>query len=66
MVLETCSLGGAWVAQSVKRRTSNQVMILQFVGLSLTGLAAQDLEPASGSVSLLPCLCARSLSLKNK
>ena len=32
--------GGAWVAQSVKRRTSAQVMILQSMGSS----------PASGSV----------------
>ena len=67
-------LWGAWVAQSVKRPTSVQVMISWFVGLSPSSgsvLTSQSLEPASGSVSpslsapplLVICL---SLSLKNK
>ena len=64
----------AWVAQSVKRPTSAQVMISQFVGSSPASgsvLTAQSLEPASDSVSPslsvppLPVLCL-SLSLKNK
>ena len=63
---------GAWVAQSVKRPASTQVMILQYVGSSPTMgpvLTAQSLEPASDSVS--PSLSAPpplmlSLSLKNK
>ena len=45
---------GAWVAQSVKRPTLVQVMILQFVGSSPTlgsVLTAGNLEPASDSVS---------------
>ena len=49
--------GGAWVAQWVKRLTSAQVMILQFVSSSPVWgsvLTAQSLEPApdSGSPSL--------------
>ena len=67
-------LSGTWVAELVKRPTSAQVMISQFVTLSPASgsvLTAQNLEPASGSVSpsfsdsalLLLCL---SLSLKNK
>ena len=63
--------GGAWVAQSVRRPTSAQVMISQgSVGLSPASgsvLAAQSLEPALDSVSpslSLPFPC--SLSLKNK
>ena len=47
-------LWGAWVAQSVKRPTWAQVMILWFVGSSpVLGsvLTAQSLEPASDSVS---------------
>ena len=54
---------GPWVAQAVKRPTSAQVMISQFLGLSpVLGsvLTAQSLEPASDSVSLL------SLSKINK
>ena len=67
---------GAWVAQSVQRLTSAQVMISRFVGSSPASgsvLTAQSLKAASDSVSpslslLLPslhpfCLC---LSLKNK
>ena len=45
---------GAWVAQSVKRVTSAQVMISQFVSLSPASdsvLKARSLEPASDSVS---------------
>ena len=54
------------MAQSVKRPTSAQVMLLGFVGLrpvSGSVLIAQNLEPASGSVSeflsapLLLALC---------
>ena len=63
---------GTWMAQSVERPTSAQVMILQFVSSSpVLGsmLTAQGLEPASDSVS--PSLCpfpahALSLSLKNE
>ena len=63
----------AWVAQSVERLTSVQVMISQFVGSSPTSgsvLTAQSLEPAPDSVSPslsdppLLALCL-SLSLKN-
>ena len=55
-------LGVAWVAQSVKRLTSAQVMISQFVGLSPLSssvLTAQSQEPASDSVS--PSLSAPPL-----
>ena len=48
------SLRGAWVAQSVKRPTSAQVMISRFVSSSLVSgsvLMALSLEPASDSVS---------------
>ena len=64
---------GTWVAQSVLRPTSAQVMISQFVSSSPASgsvLTARSLEPASGSVS--PSLCyspAHALSLltlKNK
>ena len=65
---------GAWVAQSVKRPTSVQVMTSQFVNSSPASgsvLTAQSLEPALDSLSpslsapppLMPCL---SLSVKNK
>ena len=53
---------GAWVAQSVKRLTSAQVMISRFVSLSpVSGsvLTAQSPEPASDSVS--PSLSAPPL-----
>ena len=46
--------GGTWVAQSVERLTSAQVMISRSVGSSPTSgsvLTAQSLEPASDSVS---------------
>ena len=61
---------GAWVAQSVKRLTSAQVMISRFVGSSsMAGsmLTSQSLESNSDSVS--PSLSAPpplALSLKNK
>ena len=60
---------GAWVAQSVGRLTSAQVMISQSVSLSpMLGfvLTAQSLEPALDSVSpslLAPPLLSLSLSL---
>ena len=47
-------VGGAWVAQSVKRPTSAQVMISQSVSSSPASgsvLTAQSLEPVSDSVS---------------
>ena len=66
-VLESQCWRGAWVAQSVERPTSAQVMISQFVGSSLTTgsvLTARRLEPASDCVSLSLCPSpARSLSL---
>ena len=55
IIFKTSSLRGTWVAQSVKRPTSAQVMILRFVGLSPalgSVLTAQSLDPASNSVSL--------------
>ena len=45
--------GGVWVAQSVERLTSAQVMISHFMGLSPLSssvLTAQSLESASDSV----------------
>ena len=64
--------GGVWVAQLVKRSTSAQVMISQFVSLSPplgSVLTAQSLEPASDSVSVSLCpfpAHALSRSLKYK
>ena len=64
---------GTWVAQSVGRLTSVQVMISQFVSSSSASasvLTARSLEPASDSVS--PFLSvptyshSASVSLKNK
>ena len=55
---------GAWVAQSVERLTSAQVIIAQFVGLSPASdsvLTARSPEPASDSVS--PSLSAPPLLL---
>ena len=49
-----CKYRGAWVAQSVKRLTSAQVMISQSVSSSPTlgsVLTTQSLEPVSDSVS---------------
>ena len=65
---------GAWVAQSVERPTSAQVMISQLVSLSPASgsvLPARSLEPASDSVSPslsapLPLMLCLSLSLKNE
>ena len=63
---------GAWVAQSVKRSTSAQVIILQFMSLRPllgSGLTVWSLEPASGSVSpslSAPPLLTLFLSLKNE
>ena len=64
----------SWVAQSVERPTSAQVMISHFVSSSpMLGsmLTAQRLEPASDSVSPSLSLCpsythTHTLSLKNK
>ena len=53
-VLEKSCFRGAWVAQSVERPTSAQVTISPTVSSSPasgSGLMAQSLEPASGSVS---------------
>ena len=52
--LKSTKLRVAWVAQSVKRLTSTQVIILWFMSLSPTAgsvLTAWSLEPASDSVS---------------
>ena len=65
---------GAWVAQSVKRPTSAQVMISRFMGSSPalgSVLIAQSLEPVSDSVCVslslpLPHSCYLSLSLSQK
>ena len=65
---------GAWVAQSVKRLTSAQVVISQFMISSPTlgsVLTAQSLGPASDSVSAslslsLPCSHSRVCSLSQK
>ena len=57
---------GTWVARSVKRPTSAQVMISQSVSLSpVSGsvLTAQSPEPASDSVSPSPSAPALSLSV---
>ena len=53
---------GTWVAQSVKRPTSAQAIISQFVGsspASSSAPTAQSLEPASASLS--PSLSAPPL-----
>ena len=62
---------GTCVAQSVKRPTSAQVMILQFVSSSpRIGLCADRLEPAACFkfyVSLSPCSSpAHALSLSDR
>ena len=62
---------GPWVAQSIERPTSAQVMISQLVSSSpMSGsvLTAQSLEPASNSdfLSAPPHLHPVSVSLKNK
>ena len=66
--------GGAWVAQSVERLTSAQVMISQSVSSSSASgsvlLTTQSLEPVSDSVSPslcdLPRSCSVSVSKINK
>ena len=71
---ESCSEEGTWVAQSVKRLTSAQVMISYLVGSSPalgSVLTAQSLEPVSDSVSPLsllfpPLTLCLSLSLSQK
>ena len=53
-LLKIWTFGGAWVAQSVKRPTSAQVMISRSVSSSPASgsvLTAQSLEPVSDSVS---------------
>ena len=69
-VIQSKNMWGAWVAQSVKRLTSAQIMISQLMSSSPTlgsVRTAQSLEPVSDSVSLsLPLSCSRSVSLKNK
>ena len=71
-MLKKYLIRGAWVAQSVKRPTLAQVMILLSVSLSPTSgsvLTAQSLEPALVSVSpslYAPPLLTPCLSLKNK
>ena len=72
-VSETSVVGGTWVAQSVKRPTSAQVMISWSRSSSPASgsvLTAQGLEPASDSVPLSlfapPHSRLRALSLKNK
>ena len=52
--LRNTQIRGAWVAQSVKRPTSAQVMISQSVSSSPASgsvLTAQSLEPVCNSVS---------------
>ena len=66
------TLGGTWVAQSGKRLTSAQVMILWFVSSSPASgfvLRAQSLDPVSDSVSpslSAPPLFMLCLSLSQK
>ena len=68
--LKACYDWGTWVAQSVKRLTSAQVMTSQVMDSSPTSgsvLTAQSLEPALDSVSpslSLPLPNSRSLSQK--
>ena len=73
ILLISCYFRGAWVAQSVKRPTSAQVRISQFVSSSSvlgSVLTAQSLEPLLDSVFPLlsaPLLHSWSISsLKNK
>ena len=71
VILLESSTWDTWVAQLIKRLTLAQVMILRFMGSSPTSgsaLTAQNLEPASDSVSpslsALPCLHSDTLSQK--
>ena len=66
IVDQNWNVRGAWVAQSVKRPTSAQVMISRFVSSSPTSgsvLTVQSLKPASDSVS--PSLSAPTLLASN-
>ena len=71
---KTQQLGGAWVAQLVKRLTLAQVMISGFLSLSPSSVAvltAQSLEPASDGGGLplslpLPHSHSVCLSLSKK
>ena len=73
-LLENNNSRGTWVAQSVKRPTSAQVMISWSVGSSPASgsvLTAQSLEPVSDSVSPPlsdppPFMLCLSLSQKKK
>ena len=63
------NFGGAWVAQSVKRLTSAQVMISRVCELEpLTGLCADSSEPGACFELCLPLSlalpCSHSLSQK--
>ena len=72
--LKIIDLRGAWVAQSVERPTSAQVMISRSISSSPASgsvLPARSLAPASDSVSLSlsalpPLVLALSLSLSLK
>ena len=75
--IKSDSVRGAWVAQSVERPISAQVMISRFVGSSPTldsGLTARSLEPTSDSVSpslsapplLTLCLSLSKIDIKIK
>ena len=72
LTVNTVNLHSTWVAQSVKRPTVAQVVILHFMSSSPTSdsvLTAQSLEPMLDSVSpplLAPPLLMSYLSLKNK
>ena len=72
MMIRDSSYRGAWVAQSVKRPTSAQVMISRFVGSSPalgSVLTVQSLEPALDSMSpslSAPPLLVRARSLSQK
>ena len=64
------TFGGTWVSQLVKRPTSAQVMISQFVSSSPASgsvLTAQSVQPALDSVSFSLCPSPTwALSLKKK
>ena len=65
-VLHMTFTWGTWVAQSVKRPTSAQVMIPVSSSPALGSAKTQSLEPASDSVSVSLCpspTCSPSLSL---
>ena len=72
VIFKPTTYRGAWVAQSVGRPTTAQVMISRSVNSSPASgsvLAARSLEPASDSVSpslSLPLPCSLSVSKINK